>query len=372
MTALQFSRDLGVHQTAFSIDDLGLRDTSGQGSLQYITRLARRVFAVNTALIAVFEEDVEKQFLVSGLGLPEAWERAGSIPLSRSFSQFVLRDARPLAVEDRDTHPLGASLADRASLPYRAYLGAPIYAPTGEALGALCVVDEAPRNWSDEDVGVMEDLAHCVTDALALRAALLTSRQFQLEQERMLEQTRRTAALRDRIVAAFTEPEKTSEQRLQAMLAAGCEALNMTAAAVTQVNGSQTVIVAQHATDEPPVASSERDNTGSLTAHLLTGQEIVCFDDPTATGLAGRPAFDGRRYSRFIGAPLILDGLAYGTLEFVGSEAATCGALEQQRSVVRTIAMFTVTQLEVFSQIDRLKYSENALLQYILDLRAEL
>ncbi|MDV7143533.1 GAF domain-containing protein [Tropicimonas sp. TH_r6] len=372
MTALQFSGDLEVPQTIWSIDDLGLRDMSGQGSLQYITRLARRVFSVNTALIAVVEDGVERQLLVSGLGLPEAWERSGALPLSKSFSQFVLRDGSTLAVEDKDNHPLGPALRDREELPYHAYLGAPIFAPTGEVLGVLCVIDEAPRPWCDEDLAVMEDLAHCVTDALALRSALLTRQDLQREVEQTLDQTRRRAALRDSIVAAFTEPDRTSEQRLQAMLAAGCEALNMTAAAVTRVDGSHALILAQHDMRGEATAPIERDSTGSLTAHLLSGQEIVWFNDAAEAGLADRPAFDGKPPSGFIGAPLVLEGLAYGTLEFVASDAAQSDALEQDGALVRMIAMFIVTQLEVFSQIDRLKYSESALLQYILDLRAEM
>ncbi|NDR58073.1 GAF domain-containing protein [Aliiruegeria sabulilitoris] len=370
MTALQPQPAPVVRQKAFTIDELGLCNPAEQGALQYITRVVRRIFSTEMALIGVFEQQVERQILVSGLGMPEQWERAGWIPLSQSFSQFVHRDAVPLAVDDKDSHPLGAELADLGKLPYRSYLGAPVFGPTGDALGALCVVDPRVRHWSEEDIEVMQDLAHCVTDAILLRASLLTSQQLQRNLERALSRSRRNAAVRDTIVAAFTEPDKNADERLQAMLAAGCRALNMRAAGVTRVDGSRTLVIAHYCSQGQDMPVGDPDNHASLTAHLMSGQEMVWFANPEKAGLAGKPAFDGSTPRKFVGTPLILDGIAYGTLEFVGDGPTCADDMDSDTLLVSVIAMFTITQLEIFSQVDRLKRSEAALLQYILDLRA--
>ncbi|SDK44244.1 GAF domain-containing protein [Aliiruegeria lutimaris] len=370
MTALQLQPAPVVRQKAFSIDELGLCNPDEQGALKYITRVVRRIFSAKMALIGVFEQQVERQILVSGLGMPTEWEQAGWIPLTKSFSQFVHRDAVPLAVNDKDTHPLGGELAELDQLPFRSYLGAPIFGPTGAALGALCVVDPKVRHWSEEDIAVMQDLAHCATDAILLRAALITSRQLQNDLERALNRSRRNAAIRDTIIAAFTEPDKSAEQRLQAMLAAGCRALKMRAAGVTRVDGSRTLVIARFCSTDQDMPPGNPDNSASLTAHLMSGQEIVWFANPQTAGLAGKCAFDGSTPRKFVGTPLILDGIAYGTLEFVGDGPNCIDDMESDTLLVSVIAMFTITQLEIFSQIDRLKRSEAALLQYILDLRA--
>ena len=172
MTTLQLEPCTVARQKRFSIDELGLCDAADQGGLLHITRLARQVFSATMALVGVFEEEQDRQILVSGQGMPADWEEVGWIPLSKSFSQFVRRDAAPLAVDDKDSHPMGAHLADLEALPYRSYLGAPIFGPLGEALGALCVTDTKTRHWTSKDIAVMRDLAHCVTDAILLRAAL--------------------------------------------------------------------------------------------------------------------------------------------------------------------------------------------------------
>ena len=49
------------------------------------------------ALIGVFDEGDERQILLSALGLPDSWKKAGAVPLSHSFSQFVLRSASLLS-----------------------------------------------------------------------------------------------------------------------------------------------------------------------------------------------------------------------------------------------------------------------------------
>lgn len=371
MNGLQFPQALAVRQKGYSISELGLCEEAGHGSLTYITRVARRIFSADMALIGVLEEGGDRQILVSGLGLPEEYEKAGSVPLSKSFSQFVRRDGQPLAVDDKDSHPLGAELGERENLPYKSYLGAPIFAPSGETLGALCVLDRAVRHWSNDDIAVLEDLAHCVTDAIMLRAALLTSQQLHRELEKSVAQIRHNIALRDTIVAAFTAPEKSAEERLVALLEAGCRALNMSAAAVTRFDGSRTLPLVQFRRSDAPAPVPEPERLRSLTAHVLSGQQVVCFRDAEAAGLAGRVAFDGSLPCCFVGAPLVIDGVAYGTLEFVGDDAHCPEEPDIELSVVSVIAMFTITQLEVFAQIDRLKKSESTLLQYILELRAQ-
>src|SRR5690606_3701215 len=56
-----------------------------------------------------------------------------------------------------------------------AYLGVPVVAD-GHTIGALCVLDGAPRAWRPEDLALLELLADTVSTELRL-AALATSHQ---------------------------------------------------------------------------------------------------------------------------------------------------------------------------------------------------
>lgn len=371
MAVLQFPRAFEVRQKAFSVDELGLLQPDQSGSMQCITRVAQRTLRADASFVGLFEAGGERQLFASGRDLPENWADAGWFPRSGSFCQLFRQRADSLAIADKDSHALCTALEGRDGFPFRAFLGAPIFAPAGETIGSLCVFDRERRDWTEEDRAVVEDLAHCATDAIRLRAALLTSQNLRRELETTLARLRHNAALRDAIVAAFTAPDRSAEDRLQAMLKAGCASMNMAAAAVTRVEGPHTRIMVRYDSRTESPAWDGFDNTGSLTGKLLSGNEMLWFHDPASSGLADRPAFDGSKPGRFIGAPLILDGITYGTLEFIGERPERRSDMEANAQLVSVIAMFTITQLEVFSRMDRLKRSEAALLQYILDLRAE-
>ncbi|MDO9713561.1 sensor histidine kinase [Paracraurococcus lichenis] len=72
-----------------------------------------------------------------------------------------LRDARAHPVV-RDNHAI-------ADLGVVAYLGMPISSRDGHAIGALCAIDTAPREWAADEADALRDLAHLATDEVALR-----------------------------------------------------------------------------------------------------------------------------------------------------------------------------------------------------------
>src|SRR6202000_269946 len=54
-----------------------------------------------------------------------------------------------------------------------AYAGVPIFTE-GVAIGAFCVIDGAPRTWTEDEVQVLGELAPAVEHILSLRRATLT------------------------------------------------------------------------------------------------------------------------------------------------------------------------------------------------------
>src|SRR5262249_29725411 len=58
----------------------------------------------------------------------------------------------------------------------RFYAGAPLVTPEGHALGALCVIDRQPREWSAEQSQALRTLSHVVVRQLLLRREVLERR----------------------------------------------------------------------------------------------------------------------------------------------------------------------------------------------------
>ena len=143
----------------------GLLDAAADERFDRLTRLARRLLRTPVALISLL--DADRQFFLSAQGLPEPWAIRRTMPLSHSICRLVVETKLPFAVEDarRDPRVHGHSAIE--ALGVGAYLGVPLALPDGCVIGALCVIDHAPRGWAVEDQQALADLAGTVMTELA-------------------------------------------------------------------------------------------------------------------------------------------------------------------------------------------------------------
>lgn len=149
---------------------LSLVDTPPEPGFNRFTRLVCHVAQVRMALVSFVEENANRQFFKSALGLPKG---VTETPLDQSFCKIVTRTGTMLAVTDARNDARVNDNPSIETLGVQAYLGAPITGPSGETLGSLCAVDKVPRDWSDRQKHAMSDLAACVSDHIALRHARL-------------------------------------------------------------------------------------------------------------------------------------------------------------------------------------------------------
>ncbi len=154
-------------------ETLRLVDSPPEEQFDKFTRLVTAYLKTPVALVSFVEEDRDRQYFKSQIGLSGIWADQRHTPLSHSFCQYVKRDNRPLIVEHAEEDPRVATNLAIPDLGVRAYLGVPIHGPDGEPLGVLCAIQPKKRTWLQSDIAVMTDLAACVTDQISLRNALL-------------------------------------------------------------------------------------------------------------------------------------------------------------------------------------------------------
>lgn len=155
-----------------SLFEIGLVDSPASAAYDKFTRLVTTALNVPVGLVSIVQEDLDRQFFTSQIGLSPEWAARRRTPLSHSFCQLVKRHNRPLIVEDA---PRDARVCDNLAitdLGVRAYLGIPICDFRGNPIGALCAIDSKVRHWADKDIRIMQDLAACVNDQTQLRTAL--------------------------------------------------------------------------------------------------------------------------------------------------------------------------------------------------------
>ncbi len=161
------------------LEALRLVDAPPEDDFDKFTRSVKKIVDAPVALVSFVQEERDRQYFKSEIGLSGRWAEERQTPLSHSFCQYVKRDNRPLIVENA---PQDARVCDNLAIPdlgVRAYLGVPVHGPDNFALGALCAIDSKPRSWLEEELTAMKDLAACVTDQIKLRSAQAQWRKFQ-------------------------------------------------------------------------------------------------------------------------------------------------------------------------------------------------
>ena len=132
---------------------MNILDTAPEERFDRLTRLAKRMFGVPISLVSLVDED--RQWFKSSQGL-----EARETPRDVSFcGHAILGDDLFLienALEDERfaDNPL---VTDAPNI--RFYAGCPLKMANGHKMGTLCLIDDKPRELSEEDKMLLKDLA---------------------------------------------------------------------------------------------------------------------------------------------------------------------------------------------------------------------
>ncbi|WP_204054683.1 GAF domain-containing protein, partial [Planomonospora parontospora] len=155
----------------------GLLESPRVPLLDQVTRMAVRLLGVRAALVTLIAEDRQVTLSSAGTGRPPPrWT-----PLSQSMCRHLLVDDAPLAVDDARGDERWTDIGAVARGEPAAYAGIPLHAPDGLPLGALCVIDDRPHAWNQEELEILSDLAAMAETGIGSQAAEQTHRR--LEQE---------------------------------------------------------------------------------------------------------------------------------------------------------------------------------------------
>lgn len=168
-------------------------DTPRETTYDALTALAARLCSTSFAAVTLIDKN--RQWFKSTYGL--TLEQA---PREMSFCSDVVASSQILVVPDATTDSrYQHSPLVTGELGLRSYLGVPLVGRDGLPLGVLCVVDQHPRSFTPDQVGVLVTLAEQVV--------------FLLEQHRR--------DLRDGLLSEHVHAEARDPLRLRAALLHG-------------------------------------------------------------------------------------------------------------------------------------------------------
>ena len=157
-----------------ALHDLLILDTPREERFDRLVRIAQRIFDVPMVAIGLIDRD--RQWYKASIGLP-----IRDVPRSETFCNRTIEQAgRPFVVPN-------ARLAEEfADNPYvlttpgiRFYAGQPLAAPGGQLVGALCILDDRPREMTRDELGLLHDLAELVEEELSMDAEMIRATDVQ-------------------------------------------------------------------------------------------------------------------------------------------------------------------------------------------------
>lgn len=147
---------------------LNILDTMAEERFDRFTRLAQRMFEVPIALVSLV--DTNRQWFKSRQGL-DACETGRDI----SFCGHTVLSDQPLIIEDaRQDERFRDNPLVTGEPGIRFYAGCPVYGPRGQRVGTFCIIDRKPRQFPEEDVQALADMAALVSSELSTLQLAMT------------------------------------------------------------------------------------------------------------------------------------------------------------------------------------------------------
>ncbi len=241
-------------QRVASVKATGLLDAPLDESFDLLARLAAGVLGVPWVFLRLVDE--HRSFCVSAAGVDPDPETGlyGESQVNDSFCQYVIGADGPVVIDDARLDPRSDRNPSIEAMGVVAWAGFPLRSINGHVVGIFCAVDRVPRQWSGEDITVLDALASTATSHLQLRATLALANEaadeLRAELERRAVLVRRATTFAQ--LASELSAASTTEQVSRVVTTTGLEVFDAVLVDIAVVHADQRHISMVHSPLLPP------------------------------------------------------------------------------------------------------------------------
>ncbi len=165
----------------YTFEALGLLHGSMNESLLNINTLATRVFGVPVSFVSVLERHEGRQYISAYAGSCFDDPELRDLPIEESICQYVQMSQMTVAIPDllEDARTRNNDVIIKTGM--RSYLGSPIHTTAGKVIGAICCMSNSPREWTQDEIDILEGMARCVDDIVSARTSALEEHKARID-----------------------------------------------------------------------------------------------------------------------------------------------------------------------------------------------
>jgi signal transduction histidine kinase len=274
--------------------------------LDRVLDVAREITGARYAALGILDDRKEEleQFLTAGID-DERREQIGSLPRGRGVLGLLIRDPRPLRLDDVGAHPESYGFPPEHP-PMKTFLGVPVIV-RGEAWGNLYLTEKEGGPFTEEDESALLVLADWA--AIAIQNARL----YQGVEERRAELERAVRGLGATLeIARALAGETELERVLELIVKRGRALVEATGVVILLLEGDELTVASSAGTIAESAEGARLPVGGSLSGEVvLTGRPARVSDVQArirsrATVMAG--------VTSALLVPLVFRGTSHGVL----------------------------------------------------------
>src|SRR5688500_15087300 len=274
--------------------------------LDRVLDVASEITGARYAALGILDEHKEEleQFITAGID-DERREQIGSLPRGRGVLGLLIRDPRPLRLDDVGAHPESYGFPPEHP-PMKTFLGVPVIV-RGEAWGNLYLTEKEGGPFTEEDESALMVLADWA--AIAIQNARL----YQGVEERRAELERAVRGLGATLeIARALAGETELDRVLELIVKRGRALVEATGVVIMLLEGDELTVASSAGTTAESAAGARLPVGGSLSGEVvLTGRPERVSD--VRARLRGRATVMAGVTSALL-VPLVFRGTAHGVL----------------------------------------------------------
>ena len=148
-----------------ALQQLGILDTPAEERFDRLARLARRLFDVPIALVTLIDQN--RQWF-KACSAADEFENPGQVPREITFCGHTIMEESYLVIPDALADARFIDNPMVAGPPnIRFYAGCSVTDGNNHNVGTICIFDQTPRDFSEEDMVLLRDLGAMVESELA-------------------------------------------------------------------------------------------------------------------------------------------------------------------------------------------------------------